>query len=137
MSEYNTVDLKEYFEALLVAQNQLHKQDVAALEREVANMRELVATRQEALALAVEKQENAYDIRFAGVNEWRQTFGDIANKAVSQDVFNARYNENDRRLNALEQRLANYDGRIIGYSAVFAVAALIIAIAAQFLGIGG
>jgi hypothetical protein len=131
------VSLQEHFEALLLAQEALHRHDIIALERQIANLRELVDAKQQSLALAVEKQESAYNIRFEGVNEWRQTFGDIANKGVPQDMFNARYDEITRRLNVIEQQLANMVGKTLGYSAGVGAVVLIIAIVTQLLNLGG
>lgn len=143
-----TIPLKEYIESLLTAQReyfkslhdaqeQRHQHHIAMLNSRVAALQELVNEKQSSLALAVEKQEKAYDIRFAGVNEWRQTFGDMANRAVTQDMFLARQDESTRRLNNIEQRLANFDGRILGYSAGVGLVVLIIAIGTQLLNIGG
>jgi tetrahydromethanopterin S-methyltransferase subunit G len=71
------------------------------------------------------------------VNEWRQTFGDIANKGVTQDMFNTRYDEITRRLNVIEQALANMVGKTLGYSAGVGAVVLIIAIVTQLLNLGG
>lgn len=120
------VSLKEHLEARIDEQ----AERILALER-------LMDAKQRALALAVEKQEAAYNVRFEGVNEWRQTFGDLVSGSVTREVFDSRLSEIDRRLNATENRLANYDGRIIGYSAGVGLIVLIISIATQLINFGG
>lgn len=123
------VSLKEHFERLV------NEQEARNIER-IKALQELTDAKLQALALAVEKQETAYNLRFANVNEWREAFEDVVNRAVSQDIFSASREDSDRRLSSLEQRLANIDGRIIGLGAIGALI-VILSIVAQLLNLGG
>lgn len=129
-----------------------HKPDIITLK-------EYFEARLDSLALAVDKQEAAYNIRFENLNEWRGTYGDLVNKAVTKVIFDQRMGELERRINdvdlrqskelsdleqrhtrqigSLEQRVSNIDGRILGYSAGVGAVVLIIAIVAQLLNLGG
>lgn len=112
--EYSKPELtilpSEYIATLVGHQRELREVQIKALE-------ELLDARLDALAIAVTKQEQAYNLRFESVNEWRQTYGDLANRAVSLEVFVAKTEDFERRLSAIESKQANVDGRIIGWSA--------------------
>lgn len=131
------VSLREHFEALLEQQETKSQERIRNLEHKIAALEALVEAKQEALALATKVQASTMESRLAGVNEWRQTFGDVANRAVSQDVFGARYDEIGRRLNAIEQLQAGQTGRIVGFSSGVSFLALIIGIIIQLIVFGG
>lgn len=120
------VTLKEYFERVINEQELRTHERIRALEL-------LIDAKQRALALAVEKQEAAYDARFANVNEFRASLNDAINRAVPREYVDTRLNDMERRIGALESRLANFDGRIIGYSAGIGIVVLIISIVSQFI----
>lgn len=107
---------------------------IASTERQIVALDELMDAKLEALALAVSKQEQAYNLRFEGVNEWRQTYADLVSKAISRETFDTKMEEFNRRMGAAESRLSNFDGRIIGYSAGIGIVVLIISIVIQFAG---
>lgn len=107
------------------------------LEAEIASLRELMKSEQGGLALAVKKQEDAYNARFEGVNEFRAALDDAVNRAASREYVDAKFGDMERRLNAIESRMANLDGRIVGYSAGVGLVVLIISIVSQLLNVGG
>lgn len=131
------VSLREHFEALLEQQETKSQERVKNLEHKIAALEALIDAKQEALALATQVQASTMESRLAGVNEWRQTFGDVANRAVSQDVFNVKQDEVGRRLNSIEQLLAGQTGRIVGFSSGVSFLALIIGIIIQLIVFGG
>lgn len=107
------------------------------LRAEIAALRELMKAEQGSLALAVKKQEDAYNARFEGVNEFRAALDDAVNRAASREYVDAKFSDIERRLNVLESKLANYDGRVLGYSAGVGLVVLIISIATQLINFGG
>jgi hypothetical protein len=110
MTDPETVPLKEYIEALMAAQDTRHRQDTAALREQIVALETLVDAKQEALAIAVKVQAETMESRLIGMNEWRQTFGDLVNRAVSRDVFDGRALEVNRRLLGIETKLASAEG---------------------------
>jgi hypothetical protein len=157
----DAVSLKEHFEALLAAQDTRHRQDTAALREQIAALEALVDAKQKALAIAVEVQATTMEGRLVGMNEWRQTFGDLVNRAVSRDVFDNRSLEVNRRLLAIETKLAltdnigplvarhdtaistlrEWQARINGQFATWGIGltvlATVIALVARFVKLGG
>lgn len=120
------VSLKDYFERVIAELEHRNHERTQSLEL-------LIEARRQALALAVEKQEAAYNARFEGVNEFRASLDDAVKRTVTREYVEARLNEMERRLNTTENRLANFDGRIIGYSAGIGIVVLIISIVSQFI----
>jgi hypothetical protein len=160
-----TVTLKEHLEAEITANRAYFERLFAERDRQVTEQAKALAVsvedKRQALALAVEKQEKAYDIRFANVNEWRQTFGDLVSKGATREYVDARLAEQDRRLAAIETKqaaiaaaiadinglkeavadLKQWQSRINGQFAVWAVVltllSAVIAILARFINLGG
>lgn len=120
------VSLKDYFERVIAEIERRNQERTQSLEL-------LIEARRQALALAVEKQEAAYNDRFEGVNEFRASLDDAVKRTVTREYVEARLNDMERRLNTTESRLANFDGRIIGYSAGIGIVVLIISIVSQFI----
>jgi len=132
-----TVELKEHVERIISDHDAMNLERIRMLEKQVVSLEQLISARLGAQALAVQKQEAAYNARFESVNEWRATFGDVANSAVSQDVFAARMDETGRRLNVVEQKQASQEGRSAGQTAGMGLVVLILSIVAQLLDLGG
>jgi len=63
------------------------------LQAEIDALRVLITAELRALALAVNKQENAYDERFRGVNEFRAALDDAANRAATREYVDAKLSE--------------------------------------------
>jgi hypothetical protein len=160
-SQTEAVPLKEHFEALLAARDTRHRQDTAALKEQIAALEALVDAKQEALAIAVKVQASTMEGRLIAMNEWRGTLGDVVNRTVSRDVFDNRSLEVNRRLLAIETKLAltdnigplvtrhdaaistlrEWQARVNGQFATWGIGltvlATVIAIVARFVKLGG
>lgn len=131
------VTLKEYIERVISEHEQRNLDRIRSLERQVVELERLIEAKQLALALAVEKQEAAYDIRFAGVNEFRASLNDALNRSVTREFVDTKMAELERRLGMTENRLSSIDGRILGYSAGVGFVVLVIALVSQLINWGG
>jgi hypothetical protein len=63
---------------------------------------------------AVTKAETAYEKRFEGVNEFRDTLGDQQRTLIPRTEAELRFNSNEARLAALEKALAATHGQRTG-----------------------
>jgi len=139
-----TVELKEFIKEIINEQEKANLERIRGLERDLARLEQLVASKMEAQQLAIQKAEVSIRERFAGVNEFRAALSDLTREYVTRAVIEAKFMAQtekiagiDARLTTVLSRLANLDGRIIGYSAGIGMVVLIISIVSQLLNLGG
>lgn len=124
------ITLRDYIERVVSEHERRNYERFASLEA-------LIEARLQALALAVEKQERAYNARFEGVNEFRQSLDDTVKRSVTRESVDVRFDELMRRVSRLENENANRTGQAIGYAAGVGLVMLIISIVASYVLLGG
>ena len=128
------VTLRDYIERVVNEQEERNKDRIRALERQVADLERLLDAKFVAQNHAVDKAAAGYDARFASANEFRRAMQDLSGTFATREIVDQQIAENGRRLNAVENRLANIDGRVIGWSAGVGFLVLVITLIIQFAG---
>lgn len=127
--------LEKTIDKRMAESDKRYQERIRAVERDILRLQELVDAKMAAQAMALEKSEDAYNARFANANEFRASLEDFANRSVSRDYVDTRFNSLIERVGLLESRISNIDGRIIGYSAGIGAVVLIIAVIIELMGL--
>lgn len=84
-----------------------HGTHVLAHEREHALTKEAIDKAQQSVKEALLIAREEMTTKFAGVNEWRQTYGDLANKAITRAEAEAMNSQVLRELGQLQKVIAD------------------------------
>lgn len=123
-NEWTFTTIKEYFVALLDAQDKRNEQRFDAQE-------EAVRAALESAKQAVQKAEVASEKRFDNTNEWRQSMNDRDARTPTRLEVDAKFETFATKLDAIASRLDKIEGRSSGFSAGYGyvIAAIMTAIA--------
>jgi len=81
---------------------------------------------------AVTKAETAYEKRFDGNNEWKQTFSELSSKMVTRTEYSSAHEAVKDKINEVNGRIKVIEGKSTGVSTslgvVMAVAALLLSL---------
>ena len=117
------VSLQAYLESQIAAEHRLIEQRFALVEK------------------AVQKAEEAMQLRLEGMNEWRASLSDLSDTFIRRDALapelaglKEQMDRLSERVRALERGASELQGRMWAINALWALAVLGVSIALRFIG---
>jgi hypothetical protein len=124
--EDGTVSYREYFDAQLKAQQELHKAEMTALR---SQFDAYVQSSERALKLAATELER----RQTEMNGFRAEAVEDKRLLMPRNLADSRYEENQKHFAEIDIKLSNMSGRTAAYAAVLGVAIILVGIVVKFI----